>query len=146
MSEQVIGPGKQVTLHFAIKLEDGQVVDSNFEGSPATFSVGDGNLPEGFERALFGLADGTETALQVLPEHAFGMPNPSNVQRFPRAQFADMKLERGLVIAFQDANKGELPGMIDRFDEHSVHVDFNHPLAGRTLTFEVKILEVADAS
>lgn len=146
MSEQIIGPGKTVTLHFAIKLEDGQVVDSNFEGQPATFTVGDGNLPEGFEQALFGLVEGTKDSLQISPEHAFGMPNPSNVQRFPRTQFEDMKLEKGLVITFQDAKQGELPGVIDRFDEQSVHVDFNHPLAGRELSFEVAILSVADAS
>jgi FKBP-type peptidyl-prolyl cis-trans isomerase SlpA len=48
MSDELIGPGKTVTLHFAIRLEDGQLVDSNFESQPATFTVGDGNLLEGF--------------------------------------------------------------------------------------------------
>jgi len=145
MSEKTIGPGKTVTLHFAIKLEDGQVVDSNFEAEPATFTVGDGNLPEGFEQSLFGLKEGDQEALQVAPENAFGMHNPSNVQRFPRSQFQDMQLESGLVIAFQDPQQGELPGVVDRFDEQSVHIDFNHPLAGRQLSFEVQILSVQDA-
>lgn len=145
MSEQIIGPGKTVTLHFAIKLDDGQVVDSNFEANPATFTVGDGNLPEGFEQALMGLAQGAKESLRIMPENAFGMPNPSNVQRFPRTQFQDMQLEKGLVISFQDPNQGELPGVVDRFDDQSVHIDFNHPLAGHELDFEVAILDVADA-
>lgn len=145
MSEQIIGPGKTVTLHFAIKLDDGQVVDSNFEGNPATFTVGDGNLPEGFEQALMGLVQGAKESLRIMPENAFGMPNPSNVQRFPRTQFQDMQLEKGLVISFQDPNQGELPGVVDRFDDQSVHIDFNHPLAGHELDFEVAILNVADA-
>ncbi len=145
MSEQTIGPGKTVTLHFAIKLEDGQIVDSNFEVEPATFTIGDGNIPEGFEQTLFGLKEGDREELNVAPENAFGMKNPSNIQRFPRSQFQDMQLEKGLVISFQDPNQGELPGVVDRFDENAVHVDFNHPLAGHNLRFEVSILAVADA-
>ena len=60
---KLIGPGKTVTLHFAIKLEDGQIVDSNFDKEPAVFTVGDGNLLEGFEKALF-VGTGYETDLK----------------------------------------------------------------------------------
>ena len=138
----LIGPGKTVTLHFAIKLEDGQVIDSNFDGEPATFSVGDGNLLEGFEKSLFGLEQGMKQTLTILPENGFGMPNPSNVQRIPRTQFEGMELEQGLVISFSDAANGELPGVISEFDEKMVSVDFNHPLAGKRISFEVAILKV----
>ncbi|MGB0664884.1 MAG: FKBP-type peptidyl-prolyl cis-trans isomerase [Pontibacterium sp.] len=142
MSDILIGPGARVTLHFAIKLADGQVVDSNFEGEPATFEVGDGNLLEGFEQSLFGLREGARTELEILPENAFGMPNPSNVQRIPRSQFAEMELEQGLVVSFQDPSSGELPGIISSFDDEFVSVDFNHPLAGHTLSFDVDIIKV----
>lgn len=138
----LIGPGKTVTLHFAIKLEDGQVVDSNFEGDPATFTVGDGNLLEGFEKALFGLEQGTQHSLTILPENGFGMTNPSNIQKIPRDQFEGMELEMGLVVSFADAANGELPGVISEFNDKMVVVDFNHPLAGQKLQFEVDILEV----
>jgi FKBP-type peptidyl-prolyl cis-trans isomerase SlpA len=140
---KLIGPGKTVTLHFAIKLEDGQIIDSNFESEPATFSVGDGNLLEGFEKALFGLEEGAKQTLKVLPENGFGMPNPSNIQKVPRAQFDGMELEQGLVISFADAGNGELPGVISEFDDKMVAVDFNHPLAGKQLNFEVEILQVS---
>ncbi|WP_415902250.1 FKBP-type peptidyl-prolyl cis-trans isomerase [Neptuniibacter sp. QD29_5] len=140
---KLIGPGKTVTLHFAIKLEDGQIIDSNFEAEPATFTVGDGNLLEGFEKALFGLEEGTKQTLKILPENGFGMSNPSNVQNIPRSQFEGMELEQGLVISFADAGNGELPGVIAEFDDKIVSVDFNHPLAGKKLDFQVEILQVS---
>lgn len=142
---KLIGPGKTVTLHFAIKLEDGQVIDSNFDKEPATFTVGDGNLLEGFEKALFGLEEGMKQTLRILPENAFGMPNPSNIQSIPRSQFEGMELEQGLVISFSDPGNGELPGVIAEFNDKLVSVDFNHPLAGKKLDFEVEILKVNEA-
>jgi len=144
MSTTMIGPGSTVTLHFAIKLEDGQLVDSNFDGKPATFTVGDGNLLEGFEKALFGLFEGSEQSLRILPENGFGQHNPSNIQVVPRKSFDDMALEEGLMVSFADAQGGELPGVIASFDDDKVRVDFNHPLAGKALQFDVKILSVSN--
>ncbi|WP_296063043.1 peptidylprolyl isomerase [uncultured Amphritea sp.] len=141
-AQQTIAPDAKVTLHFAIKLENGEVVDSNFEGSPATFVVGDGQLLDGFESALLGMQAGDEAVIDILPEQGFGMSNPNNMQRIPRKQFGDMALEKGLVISFADASDGELPGMVAEFDERMVTVDFNHPLAGKNLKFEVKIVSV----
>lgn len=141
---KLIGPGKTVTLHFAIKLEDGQIVDSNFDKEPATFTVGDGNLLEGFEKALFGLEQGMKQTLRVMPENAFGMPNPSNIQSLPISNFDGMELEQGLVVSFSDPGNGELPGVIAEFDDKMVSVDFNHPLAGKKLDFYVEILQVCD--
>ena len=142
MSQQTIAPDAKVTLHFAIKLEDGSVVDSNFDGNPATFVVGDGQLLEGFETALLGMKAGDEAVVDISPEQGFGMSNPSNTQRIPRSQFGDMELEPGLVVSFADAGNGELPGVIGEFDDKMVTVDFNHPLAGKNLKFEVKIIAV----
>ena len=144
MSTTMIGPGSTVTLHFAIKLEDGQLVDSNFDGKPATFTVGDGNLLEGFEKALFGLFEGSEQSLRILPENGFGQHNPSNIQVVPRKSFDDMALEEGLMVSFADAQGGELPGVIASFDDDKVRVDFNHPLAGKALQFDVEILSVSN--
>jgi FKBP-type peptidyl-prolyl cis-trans isomerase SlpA len=108
-----------------------------------TFEHGDGQLPDGFLAYLDGLSTGAEDAWLVSPEKAFGMPNPNNVQYFKRNTFAaDMELEPGLVVSFTDASKQELPGVIKAFDDDEVTVDFNHPLAGETLTFKVKIIAV----
>ena len=145
MTELRIGPDKEVTLHFALKLANGDVVDSTFDKQPATFKVGDGNLLPGFEVALYGFKAGDKRNLQIEPENAFGQPNPQNVQVMPRSQFADMELSEGLLVIFNDAANAELPGVVKAFDDAQVTVDFNHPLAGKTLSFDVEIIEVRQA-
>jgi FKBP-type peptidyl-prolyl cis-trans isomerase SlpA len=138
-----ISSSSRVTLHFALLLEDGSVVDSTFDRQPASLVMGDGNLLPGFEATLLGLVAGDEREFMVLPENAFGQPNPLNVQYFKRSDFgADMQLEEGLIISFADAARAELPGVIKNVTATEVMVDFNHPLAGKTLRFNVKILEV----
>jgi FKBP-type peptidyl-prolyl cis-trans isomerase SlpA len=142
MSEPRIGQNSQVTLHFALHLENGDTVDSTFDKSPATFKVGDGNLLPGFEALLFGFKAGDRRTVSVPPENAFGQINPQNVQVMPRSQFTGMELSEGLLVIFNDAANTELPGVVKAFDDAQVTVDFNHPLAGKTLNFEVEILSV----
>lgn len=139
----IIGIDSRVTLHFAIRMADGSVVDTNFDKSPATFEVGDGNLLPGFERALLGLKKGERREIVLQPEQGFGMPNPNNVQQMKKQDFDhQLDLEPGLVVSFADANQNELPGVISWIEDDRVEVDFNHPLAGKTLIFDVHILEV----
>ncbi len=138
-----IGKASRVSLHFALSLDDGSVIDSNFDKTPATLTIGDGNLPTGFEELLIGMHSSQTASFTVLPEKAFGQHNPSNVQHIKRESFApDMVLSEGLVVSFADANRGELPGVIQAISEDEVTVDFNHPLAGKTLTFKVEIIAV----
>lgn len=142
-----ISNGKQVTLNFALKLEDGQVVDTTFDKKPATLVIGDGNLPEGFESFLIDLEAGAKEIFIVPPEKAFAQPNPNNIQQMKRSDFApDMELEEGLMVSFADANGAELPGVISQVEETFVMVDFNHPLAGKSLQFEVEIINVSEAA
>ncbi|TFH87056.1 FKBP-type peptidyl-prolyl cis-trans isomerase [Billgrantia azerbaijanica] len=145
MSDYRIDEGMEVTLHFTLKLEDGTVVDSTRDKAPATFAVGDGNLPPGFEHPIKGLAAGESGSFEITPEHAFGQHNPQNVQLLKREDFQDMEPEVGTVMSFADPAGGELPGVIARVDDVQVEVDFNHPLAGRTLTFEVDVIDVKPA-
>ena len=142
IQEQRIGPDKEVTLHFALKLGNGDVVDSTFDKSPATFKVGDGNLLPGFEQAIYGLKAGDKRSLEISPEQGFGQGNPQNIQAMPRSQFQDMELSEGLLVIFNDAANAELPGVVKAFDDSQVTIDFNHPLAGKALSFDVEIIEV----
>lgn len=142
MSEQRIGQNSTVTLHFALKFENGDVVDSNFDKDPVTFTIGDGNLLPGFERVLFGLKEADKRSFEILPEQAFGTPNEQNVQVMPRTQFADMELEYGILVIFKDAAGGEMPGVVKEFNEQQVTIDFNHPLAGKVITFDAEIIAV----
>ena len=137
------GPDMRVTLHFAVRLMDGTEMDSTFGGQPAAFVWGDGSLLPGFERAILGLRPGDRRSVFINADKGFGDYNEDNVQHFRRHEFAgDMALEPGAVISFRDASGGELPGVVKTADEDWVSVDFNHPLAGRDLTFEVEILAV----
>lgn len=143
MTNLTLGPGTKVTLHFALRLDNGQVIDSNFESDPATFTVGDGNLLVGFEKAMFGLTEGAHETLVIAPEDGFGQRNPNNLQEIPRAQFpSDVELSEGLMLSFADAQKTELPGVVSEITDDVVIVDFNHPLAGREILFEVEILKI----
>ncbi|MEE1889952.1 MULTISPECIES: FKBP-type peptidyl-prolyl cis-trans isomerase [Pseudomonas] len=142
MTETRIGQNTEVTLHFALHLENGDTVDSTFDKAPAVFKVGDGNLLPGFENALFGFKAGDQRKLSIAPENAFGQHNPQNVQVMPRSQFEGMELSEGLLVIFNDAANTELPGVVKAFDDNQVTIDFNHPLAGKTLNFEVQILDV----
>ncbi|PTS85337.1 peptidylprolyl isomerase [Pseudomonas sp. HMWF032] len=142
MTDVRIGPGREVTLHFALKLDNGDVVDSTFDKQPATFKVGDGNLLPGFEQAIYGLKAGDKRSLSISPEQGFGQGNPQNIQVMPRSQFQDMELSEGLLVIFNDAANAELPGVVKAFDDNQVTIDFNHPLAGKVLSFEVEIIEV----
>jgi FKBP-type peptidyl-prolyl cis-trans isomerase SlpA len=142
MPEITVGPDTRVTLNFAIKLENGDTVDSTFDKAPATFKVGDGSLLPGFEQVLFGLPQGAHSSFTIMPEQGFGQPNPQNLQQMPRDNFESMELSEGLLIIFADAAGGEMPGVVKAFDEQAVTIDFNHPLAGRTLTFDVEIIAI----
>ncbi|MBW2942050.1 FKBP-type peptidyl-prolyl cis-trans isomerase [Zhongshania aquimaris] len=139
-----IAPGTEICLHFSLSIIDGDEVDSNFGGKPASFVFGDGNLLPSVEAKLLGLKAGAKETFTLAPEDGFGQRNPANIQRFPRSQFgADMVLEEGLVISFADAARAELPGVVSEVDDDFVMVDFNHPLAGRMLNFRVEILSVS---
>jgi FKBP-type peptidyl-prolyl cis-trans isomerase SlpA len=141
-----VSEGTRVFLNFSVSLEDGSEVDTNFGADAVDFVIGDGSLLPGFERLLFGMSPGERQTFVVSPENAFGQPNNNNVQVLPRKQFdEDMSLEIGLVISFADANGGEVPGMIIAFNDDEVTVDFNHPLSGRTILFDVLIHRVEPA-
>ena len=140
MNTVTVSEGTRVFLNFSISLEDGEEVDTNFGGEPVDFVVGDGSLLPDFEQLLFGMSAGERLMFTVPPENAFGQPNDDNVQELPRRQFDDdVELEMGIVFSFADAAGGEVPGMILSFDDEIVTVDFNHPLSGRTILFDVLV-------
>ncbi|HCX27459.1 MAG TPA: peptidylprolyl isomerase [Cellvibrionales bacterium] len=141
----------RVTLNFALKLASGDVIDSNFDKPPVSFTIGDGNLLEGFEQSLFGMVAGQKSSCVIAAEFAFGVGNPDNIQRFRRHEIepmlkdSDATLEPGLVLSFADAAKGELAGVVDSVEAEAVFVNFNHPLADKDITFDVHIVEVVPA-
>jgi len=138
-----VGPGRQVSLHFALELESGEVIDSCYERAPVAFMVGDGSLLPDFEQSLFGLRAGDNLDLVLPAERAFGLPNAANVQRFARFRFApDLPLTEGLVLDFADSNGNSQAGVVRSCDSQWVRIDFNHPLAGKAIRFRATIVHV----
>ncbi|HKJ07803.1 MAG TPA: FKBP-type peptidyl-prolyl cis-trans isomerase [Gammaproteobacteria bacterium] len=138
-----IQAGSRVTMHFSIALEDGMVAEDSAGGEPLTFVMGDGTVVEGLELALYGLRAGDTQSLRLEPEQTFGYRDPDNVHTLPRSDFpVEMNLEPGTIIGFTTPGGDEVPGAVQAVQGDEVKVDFNHPLAGHTLTFEVRILAV----
>jgi FKBP-type peptidyl-prolyl cis-trans isomerase SlpA len=135
----------RVTLHFAVLLESGEEVDGTRRASPASFDMGDGSVLEGFENALLGMKAGDDAQILLEAVDAFGEHNPDNVQLLPVQKFIGIELEPGLMVSFAAAD-GELAGVVLRVFSGTVEVDFNHPLAGRRIIFDVSVLEIEDCS
>ncbi|EIQ1513385.1 FKBP-type peptidyl-prolyl cis-trans isomerase [Vibrio parahaemolyticus] len=133
-----------VTLHFTIKMKDGSVADSTHNmGKPAKFVMGDGSLSENFEQCLVGLQSDEKKAIELKAQDAFGMPNPDHIHHMDRTKFVgEAEVEVGTIMAFSGPDGMEIPGIITEIAGDSVTVDFNHPLAGQDVTFEVEILSV----
>ena len=144
-TKQKIQMGSRISLHFALLMPGGEEIDTTRRGKPAELILGDGNLLPGFETALVGLSAGDDAQLIVPAEQAFGERVEANVRLLAKTLFADFTseepLEPGLVVSFQ-APDGELPGVVKAVYEDSVQVDFNHPLSGSDITFDVSILSV----
>ena len=146
-----ISVGCGITLHFSLALNNGEVIDSNFDGVPATFKLGDGNMLPGFEQELLGLRAGESVETLIAPDKAFGEVNSSNCQPFPIDKLRSLlddeltPAEVGLVISFKDPAGFDLPGVVKSITEESFTVDFNHPLAGKTIVFKASIVAVIAA-
>lgn len=140
--------GSRITLHFALLLPSGEEVDTTRRGQPATLTLGDGNLLPGFEAVLIGMQAGDDAQITLPAADAFGERNPANIQVMSRDRFTDFgpeqTLEPGLMISF-DAVEGELPGVVTEVYAQTVKIDFNHPLSGNDIIFDVSILSVENA-
>ena len=142
---ETIQPGSEVVMHFSITLEDGTVADSTEGEEPLQFVMGDQTLIEGLELALYGLKVGDKQSLTIDPENAYGFPDPENIHVMQRDEFPeDMEIKKGVIIAFAMPDEDEYPGTITEADEKQVTVDFNHPIAGHEITFNVEILEISN--
>ncbi len=140
----VIDTTSEVILHFDLKLEDGSAADSTrVNNKPAKLVMGDGSLTPNFEDCLLGLKAGDKKSFTLAANDAFGEPNPNNIHYMERSRFgADLEVEEGMILAFSQPDGSEIPGIIRSVAGDSVTVDFNHPLAGQTVIFDVEIIDV----
>lgn len=134
-----------VIFHFDITLADGSAAESTrVHNKPAKLQMGDGSLSPAFEAQLLGMTAGEKKTFTLAPQDAYGMPNPDNIYYVDRSKFsADAPAKVGAIIGFAMPDGSELPGLVRDVVGDSVTVDFNHPLAGQTLTFNVEIVQVS---
>jgi FKBP-type peptidyl-prolyl cis-trans isomerase SlpA len=139
----MIERNSRVTLFYRLGTTDDQLLEDNFDDEPMTVLLGHGEMAEGLELALIGLSEGDEQTIDIGPDLAFGFVDDTLFRSLPRGEFdPEMKLEPGLIIEFANEDGDTLPGTIQSFDDSEVQVDLNHPLAGQTVRYSVKIVTV----
>lgn len=138
-----IQPGSRVRLHLTIKLADGTVAESTFDGEPLELVIGDGTLVHGLEAALYGMRAGQRQTLTLAPSQAYGERDAEAVGWLPREQFpTDMALQPGALVGFAGPEGEEVAALVIAVEADRVQIDFNHPLAGKPIIFESEILSV----
>lgn len=136
-----------VTMHYELKDDQGEVLDSSKGQDPMVYLQGAGNIIIGLEEQLLGKTVGDQIEAVIAPEKGYGMPVEALVQIVPKAAFGEDvdKVEVGM--RFQaETEQGPVPVVVTAMDNENVTVDGNHPLAGKELHFNVSIAEVRDAS
>lgn len=143
-AQERVEKGKQVSLEYTLMI-DGQEVETTKDAQPLVFEPGEQMLIPGLEKELLGMKVGEEKTVRVFPEEAYGERDDALQREFERSQFpAEIESMLGQVIDMQDEQGNAYPAVIARVSSEQVLLDFNHPLAGRTLNFDVKIVGIED--
>ncbi len=144
-------PGR-VTDNVVVSIEysltvGGEVVDTTEGDEPLQFLQGHQNIIPGLERELAGMKIGEKKTVTVSPEEAYGEVDPENIIEVPRSEFPEeIPLEPGIELEVKNADGEELSATIAGITQETVKLDFNHPLAGKQLTFEVEIVDLREAT
>ena len=136
-----------VTIDYRLHLGDGKIIDESEPGDPLVYLHGYEEIVPGLEKALEGKKAGESLKVEVAPQDGYGEYDPDQVEEVPREDFPpDMELEAGGIVSATDEEGDEVDFLVKEVRPKTVVVDFNHPLAGKTLHFEVKVLEVRAAT
>jgi FKBP-type peptidyl-prolyl cis-trans isomerase SlyD len=145
-SAMTVSNGKQVSLEYTMKLDDQSVVDSNVGGEPLKVTQGKHELVPGLEKALEGMAAGEKKNVTVAPPEAYGTVDPKAFQEVDRKMVPSNAQKVGMQLEGTTTDGRKVFPRISEVKNETVVLDFNHPLAGKTLHFDVKVLDVAQAT
>ena len=135
--------GSRVKIIYTGKLKDGAIFETNVGNAPLEFTVGKGKVIKGFENAVMGMKTGETKTVTIKPADAYGSKDPSLLWVVTTAEIpAGTVLELGREITFTRSDGDVMEGRISKIEGDQVSIDGNHPLAGRNLTFEIKVVDV----
>jgi FKBP-type peptidyl-prolyl cis-trans isomerase SlyD len=139
---QEIKDGSKVSMEYTLYLEDGSVEETNVGKDPLEYEHGANMLIPGLETKLEGLKAGDKIKVEVPPEEAYGVFNPDWFQEVPKEKIPPEFQKVGTVLKTTLTDGSVARARVHEVKEDTIVMDYNHPLAGKTLTFEVKILDV----
>ena len=139
---EVIESGSSVGIEYTLKLEDGTTVDSNVGGTPLTFTQGSGEILPALEEELLGAKVGDTKEVQLTAENGYGPVNPAAFQEVPLDKLPEEARVAGTMLMAGGPDGQEHPVRVHEVKEETVVLDFNHPLAGKTLNFDIKVLSI----
>ncbi len=142
-----IDKNQVVSIEYDLTEKGGsEILDSNKGHQPLEFITGKQQIIPGLEKKLSEMSAGEEKSIDVPASEAYGEVNPEAVDTLPREQFADLDLKEGMQLYGQGENGETVMVTVKSFDDNTVTIDYNHPLAGKDLTFNVKVLDVREAT
>ena len=142
--KHVVQEGAAVSFDYTLTDERGQIVDTSKGKTPMQYVHGKGQIIPGLEKELAGMAVGSEKKITVKPEDAYGPVDPSAFREVPKEQLPPEALKAGTMLLAQGPGGQGVPVRVHEIKEKTVVMDFNHPLAGKTLSFDVKITDIKD--
>jgi FKBP-type peptidyl-prolyl cis-trans isomerase SlyD len=144
MNKDTVQDGLVVSMEYTLSV-DGEVLDSSKDAGPLQFLAGYDNIVPGLEREMVGMKIGESKDVLVLPQDGYGEFDEEAFMEVPRSEFpADMELETGLELNVTDEDGQHQLAFVESFNDKTVRLDFNHPLAGAELSFNVKVVGLRD--
>lgn len=141
MTSSTVSKGKVVSLEYTVKLDDSEVVDTNVGKEPLTYTHGDNQIIRGVETAVEGMVVGQAKHVVVTPADGYGSHDLTAVHEVPRRNVPE-NIKVGMQLHGKDTRGQVVLPTVKEIKEDTVLLDFNHPLAGKTLFFDVKVLDV----
>ena len=141
----LVQDGSIVSIEYTLTGDDGKVIDTSAGKEPLTYIHGAGQIVKGLEQELNGLKVGDQKKVSVKPEDGYGMPSEKAFQEIPREKVPAEAQKEGATLMMKSPDGRAIPIKIAQVKEKTVVVDFNHPLAGKTLHFDVKVKDIQAA-
>lgn len=140
-----IQDGAIVSIEYTLTDDKGAVIDTNVGKEPLTYIQGAGQIVKGLERELNGLKVGDQKKVSVKPEDGYGVHDEKAFQEIPRAKIPADAQKVGMMLMSKSADGRPIPMRVHQIKDQTIIVDLNHPLAGKTLNFEVKVKDIKAA-